>query len=215
MFSFIRMTRSFNILTPGIRRNNRFSSCGSLFWNKQPNPLHFICNIGTGFHGSQHASGMLQHHRYDLKYISSFEYSPESFLAPIPTMRAFPRLSTLYEAWKSLVEEQSQGSVDIVTNREVTRVQHFSRKCGGWSRSTKGTNNNQTVIDPGDEVCEAFDEIVLCTVADAGLQVLGNDAKWLERRVLGNVKVCPVHLAVLRVLINFPSLVPVGRNSDA
>ncbi|KAF9463968.1 hypothetical protein BDZ94DRAFT_582884 [Collybia nuda] len=120
-----------------------------------------------------------------------FEYSPESFLASIPTMRAFPRLSTLYEAWKSYVEEQSQGSVRIVTNREVTRVQRFSRNRGGveaWSRLTHGTDNNQSVLEPGDEECETFDEIIICTDADAALQILGNDAKWLERHILGNVK---------------------------
>jgi hypothetical protein len=124
---------------------------------------------------------------------AQFEYSPTSFLASIPTMRAFPRLSLLYEAWKSLVESESQGAVQIVTNREVTRiVRRCSKDKGGleaWSRPTRGTDNNQGVVDPGEEVAETFDELVVCTDADAALKLLGDDATWLERRILGNVKV--------------------------
>jgi predicted NAD/FAD-binding protein len=107
-------------------------------------------------------------------------------------MRAFPRLSLLYEAWKSLVETEGRGAVQIVTNREVTHVRRLSKNKGGveaWSRSTRGTDNNQVVIDPGEEVMETYDELVICTDADAALKMLGNDATWLERRILGNVKV--------------------------
>ncbi|KAF5374498.1 hypothetical protein D9615_009112 [Tricholomella constricta] len=121
-----------------------------------------------------------------------FEYSAESFLASIPTMRAFPRLSTLYSAWKSLVEEQGQGSVRVINEREVTRVERSSaKKRGGvqvWSRSTGGTDNEQSVVDPGEEHQETFDELVICTDADAALTILGKDARWKERRILGNVK---------------------------
>ncbi|KAH0584852.1 hypothetical protein H2248_008130 [Termitomyces sp. 'cryptogamus'] len=121
-----------------------------------------------------------------------FEYSPDTFLASIPTMRAFPRLSELYSAWKALVEKDSQGSVRIINEREVTRVERSSsKKMGGvlvWSRPTKGTNNEQAVVDPGREIQETFDELVICTDADAALVLLGKDARWLEKRVLGNVK---------------------------
>ncbi|KAG6884282.1 hypothetical protein C0993_012495 [Termitomyces sp. T159_Od127] len=121
-----------------------------------------------------------------------FEYSPDTFLASIPTMRAFPRLSDLYSAWKALVEKDGQGSVRIVNEREVIRVERFSnKKIGGvlvWSRSTQGTNNEQSVVDPGEEMQETFDELVVCTDADAALTLLGKDARWLEKRVLGNVK---------------------------
>ncbi|KAG6840424.1 hypothetical protein C0991_006774 [Blastosporella zonata] len=120
-----------------------------------------------------------------------FEYSPETFLASIPTMRAFPRLSTLYNAWKILVETDSQGSVRVINKKEVTRVERSSKDTGGvkvWSRHTEGTNNEQTVIDPGEEEEETFDEIVICTDADAAMVLLGKDARWLEKRVLGNVK---------------------------
>ncbi|KAF8648107.1 hypothetical protein AX16_006404 [Volvariella volvacea WC 439] len=124
-----------------------------------------------------------------------FEYSPESFLASIPQMKAFPKLSLLYEKWKSFVEEESKGSVRVVLNREVTRIQRSSSsksKRGSvrvWSRITKGTNDEQGVVDPaGEEVEETFDEVIFCTDADAALKVLGEDATFLERRILGNVK---------------------------
>ncbi|RDB29149.1 hypothetical protein Hypma_014944 [Hypsizygus marmoreus] len=120
-----------------------------------------------------------------------FEYSPESFLASIPTMYAFPRLSLVYDAWRALVEEQGQGAARIIYNREVTRVERTSDKAGGvrmWSRPTSGTDNNQDVVDPGEESQESFDEIIICTDADAALTLLGKDASWLERHVLGNVK---------------------------
>ncbi|KAG6810135.1 hypothetical protein H0H92_013167 [Tricholoma furcatifolium] len=121
-----------------------------------------------------------------------FEYSDETFLASIPTMRAFPCLSALYAAWKEFVEENSQGSVRVINGREVTRVKRSAyKRIGGvvvWSRPTRGTNNEQMVVDPGEEVQEIFDEIVICTDADAALTLLGEDARWLEKRVLGNVK---------------------------
>ncbi|PFH50038.1 hypothetical protein AMATHDRAFT_75855 [Amanita thiersii Skay4041] len=120
-----------------------------------------------------------------------FEYSPNTFLASVPKMKAFPRLSLLYDAWKSFVEEQGSGSVRVNLNREVTRIKRFSRKKGAvevWSRPTNGTDNSQEVVDPGEEETENFDEIIICTDADAALTMLGNDARWLERRVLGNVK---------------------------
>ncbi|KAF8625233.1 hypothetical protein AX17_006899 [Amanita inopinata Kibby_2008] len=120
-----------------------------------------------------------------------FEYSPDTFLASIPKMKAFPHLSTLYSTWKSFIEQQSQGSVKVVLNREVTRIKRYARSVGPvevWSRPTKGTNNEQVVEGPGEEEAGVFDEIVFCTDADAALSILGEGAGWLEKRVLGNVK---------------------------
>lgn len=108
-------------------------------------------------------------------------------------MKAFPRLSMLYESWKSFVEENGQGSVKVILEREVTGAKRYPRARGAIevrSRPTKGTNNEQEVVDPGENNVETFDEIVFCTDADAALKILGDDAGWLEKRILGNVKVC-------------------------
>jgi len=104
-------------------------------------------------------------------------------------MCAFPRLSTLYSVWKAVVEDQGQGSVRIITKREVTQVRRRRNGVEVWSRPTRGTNNTQEVVAPGQEQVEVFDELVLCCDADAALHILGDDASWLERRILGNVKV--------------------------
>ncbi|KAF8635079.1 hypothetical protein AX15_000564 [Amanita polypyramis BW_CC] len=120
-----------------------------------------------------------------------FEFSPETFLATIPKMKAFPRLSMLYDSWKSFIEDQGQGSVKVVLEREVTRIKRHPRSKGAvqvWSRLTKGTNSEQEVISPGEEEIEEIDEIIFCTDADAALKILRNDASWMEKRVLGNVK---------------------------
>ncbi|EKM78905.1 hypothetical protein AGABI1DRAFT_129177 [Agaricus bisporus var. burnettii JB137-S8] len=118
-----------------------------------------------------------------------FEYSSDTFLASIPRMCAFPHLSELYSAWKSIVEEQGKGSTQIITCREVTRARRSSKGVYVWSCSTQGTDNSQSVVEPGREKKEFFDEIVFCCDADAALQILGNDATWLEKKILGNVKV--------------------------
>ena len=120
-----------------------------------------------------------------------FEYSPESFLASIPEMRAFPKLSDLYATWKRVAEET--GNVRIVTQRVVTRVKRSSGKTGSvkvWTRTTQGTNKDQDVIGAGEEeIGEEFDELILAVDADAALKILGDDASWMEAKVLGNVKV--------------------------
>ena len=102
-------------------------------------------------------------------------------------MRAFPRLSLLYENWKTEVEKP--GNVRIVHCREVTRVKRNKKGLELWSRSTKGTNNDQLVVEPGEEQREEFDELILATDADAALHILDKDASWMEKKVLGNVKV--------------------------
>ncbi|KAH7922328.1 hypothetical protein BV22DRAFT_1113952 [Leucogyrophana mollusca] len=135
-----------------------------------------------------------------------FEYSPDSFLASIPEMCSFPRLSLLYSAWTK--EVTSRGNVVVRTERQVTRVIRGARsaqveptigllgKDGKrkinvqlWSRSTSGVDNSQQVKEPtGKEEREEFDELVMAVDADSALKILGLDAGWMERRVLGNVK---------------------------
>ncbi|KAH0828754.1 hypothetical protein J3R83DRAFT_3178 [Lanmaoa asiatica] len=127
-----------------------------------------------------------------------FEYSPESFLASIPEMRAFPRLSLLYQTWAD--EVQSRGNVTLCTQQQVTRVvrgnrvhasSHGSHKPNVqvWSRSTGGTDEEQRVREPiGTETCAEFDELIIAVDADSALKILGENASWLEKKILGNVK---------------------------
>ena len=121
-------------------------------------------------------------------------------------MRAFPKLSDLYATWKRVAEET--GNVRIVTQRVVTRVKRSSGKTGSvkvWTRSTQGTNKDQDVIGAGEEeIGEEFDELILAVDADAALKILGDDASWMEAKVLGNVKVNPF-------LISSVILLPIKR----
>lgn len=115
-----------------------------------------------------------------------FEYSPKSFLASIPEMRAFPRLSLLYSTWASVVT--APGNVTIRTSHEVTGIKR-RKDVKIRFRQTDGVDNDQQVVGPKEEQEETFDEIILASDAEATLKMLGDDASWLERKVLGNVKV--------------------------
>ncbi|SCV67332.1 BQ2448_5978 [Microbotryum intermedium] len=115
-----------------------------------------------------------------------FEYSSTSFLATIPEMRAFPRLSLLYETWQKVIEES--GNVEFKLAHEVTGIKRSSKGVEVRYRTTKGTDNGQQVVDPGPEREERFDDVIICTDADATLKILGQGASWMERKVLGNVK---------------------------
>lgn len=102
-------------------------------------------------------------------------------------MRAFPRLSLLYRAWAD--EVQSRGNVVLRTQQQVTRVVRGDH-VRLWSRSTGGTDQGQCVCGPlGMETCEEFDELIMAADADSTLKILGENASWLERKILGNVKV--------------------------
>ena len=108
-------------------------------------------------------------------------------------MRAFPCLSKLFETWKDKVESTSNGNVQILTCRQVTRVKRTRDGVRVWSRETKGTSTEQQpIIDEEvnpEEKEEFFDEIIIATDADAALKLLKDDAGWMEKKVLGNVKV--------------------------
>ena len=87
----------------------------------------------------------------------------------------------MYEAWKE--ETESRGSVTFMLGHKVLRVA---------SRSAKGADGPVRIeyCGPGEDGprTAAFDELVLAVDADEALKLLGKEATWRERRVLGNVK---------------------------
>ncbi|KAM0750661.1 nucleotide-binding domain-containing protein [Meredithblackwellia eburnea MCA 4105] len=122
-----------------------------------------------------------------------FEYSPTSFLATIPTMLAFPRLSLVYSTWATHI--LSTGNTTIHLSHEVTSIQrssssHKSEKpVKVWARKVSKVDLGQMVVDPEEEeVVGEFDELIFATDADAALKILGHGASWFESKVLGNVK---------------------------
>ncbi|KAI0930237.1 hypothetical protein AcW1_010365 [Taiwanofungus camphoratus] len=116
-----------------------------------------------------------------------FEYNETSLLASIPTMLAFPKLHDVYHAWK--IEIASRGNVTFELGHEVVAV---------VSRSSKGKASDSSPVDIKYKISRddletnfqvaAFDELILAVDADTALKLLGNNATWMEKKVLGNVK---------------------------
>jgi len=120
-------------------------------------------------------------------------------------MRAFPCLSAVYGAWANRLR---CAGVELLLQREVTLVK----------RTKDGITVQWQLIDhvDGEGVScgiggagEAdFDEIVFCCDADTCLKLLGKNATWMEKKVLGNSRL-ERHFST-RQFAYRQSLVPVG-----
>lgn len=106
-------------------------------------------------------------------------------------MKAFPRLSLIYKTWFNVIE--STNCVKIKTSHEVLEIDRSSGKGAEITyRSVEGIDIGQmVVVGDGEKAIrkEFYDEIILCTDADASLKLLGKGATYLEKKILGNVKV--------------------------
>ncbi|OBZ68035.1 hypothetical protein A0H81_11835 [Grifola frondosa] len=112
-----------------------------------------------------------------------FEYDEKSLLASIPTMLAFPKLHDVYQAWKA--EIASRGNVSFKLNHEVLQIiSRTSRTSGPVQIEYKISVGN---LETKPQVAD-FDELILAVDADSALKLLGKNASWLERKVLGSVK---------------------------
>ena len=116
-------------------------------------------------------------------------------------MRAFPCLSAVYGAWAARLRS---AGVEILLQHEATLVK----------RTKDSVTVQWQLVDHVDEeggshgiggAGEAdFDEVVFCCDADTCLKLLGKSATWMERKVLGNVKVSTAISLVDRLLIVKP-----------
>ncbi|KAH9941001.1 FAD/NAD-P-binding domain-containing protein [Amylocystis lapponica] len=116
-----------------------------------------------------------------------FEYDEKSLLASIPTMLAFPKLHDVYDAWKS--EISSRGNVTFKLHHEVLEV--VSRDARGKSSISSPIEIKYKVTHGGLEThhkTAAFDDLILAVDADTALKLLGHQATWMEKKVLGSVK---------------------------
>ncbi|EJF65173.1 FAD/NAD(P)-binding domain-containing protein [Dichomitus squalens LYAD-421 SS1] len=112
-----------------------------------------------------------------------FEYNDKSLLASIPTMLAFPKLHDAYQAWKEDVE--SRGNVHFKFNCEVLRVvSRTAKESGPVQIEFKASDAD---FGNGPQIA-AFDELILAIDADSALKLLGKEATWKEKRILGSVK---------------------------
>ncbi|VDC07912.1 unnamed protein product [Peniophora sp. CBMAI 1063] len=106
-----------------------------------------------------------------------FEFSDKSLLASIPTMYAFPKLRDVYTTWQRATE--STSAVSFLLGYEVSGI--LSRKTNAVTLEYKSPDSDSLTR-------ETFDELILACDADTSLKLLGKEASWMERRVLGSVK---------------------------
>ena len=116
-------------------------------------------------------------------------------------MRAFPCLSAVYSAWAARLRS---AGVEVLLQYEVTLVK----------RTKDGVTLQWRLIDHVDEegvsrgignIGEAgFDEVVFCCDVETCLKLLGESATWMEKKVLGNVKVSTAIFLFDRLLTGNP-----------
>ncbi|GAA5950031.1 hypothetical protein JCM3765_004170 [Sporobolomyces pararoseus] len=105
----------------------------------------------------------------------------------LPEMLVFPNMGEFYSNWKASLERQN---VSIRLNTRLTSVIKRSRK-GVTVKLVKIRSRSMSHGEEDNEPCESeetFDEIIFCVVADAALEILGKEATWIERKVLGGAK---------------------------
>ncbi|GAA6012558.1 hypothetical protein JCM11491_005433 [Sporobolomyces phaffii] len=109
----------------------------------------------------------------------------------LPEMLVFPNMSEFYNRWQASLE---QRNVRIRLSARLTSVVNRSSK-GVTVKLVKIRSRSvgHLAVPTEDEKspCESeedYDEIVFCILADAALEVLGSQATWLERKVLGAAK---------------------------
>lgn len=96
-----------------------------------------------------------------------FDYDPDFLLSQQPEMFAFTNLEQIYTT--------------IIKNSNVKAF--FNRSVEHLERYTQGV-----VLVDNNQVREQFDEIVFACDAETAMKLLGDQATYTERKVLGNVK---------------------------
>ena len=101
-------------------------------------------------------------------------------------MRAFPRLSAVYNAWAARLRS---AGVEILLQHEVTLVKRSKDSVTVQWQLIDHVDEEGVSRGIGDAGEANFDEVVFCCDADTCLKLLGKSATWMEKKVLGNVKV--------------------------
>lgn len=135
--------------------------------------------FGTGNETKHISSAILERVFLDPS-MRLFEFSPESFLASVPHMKAFPELARVYGEWKNKVSVN--GNVTVESDCEVTSIERNTK-------AAKDKGGNILASIKGGEREEVFDELIFACDADSVLKILdaGSGTTWKERKILGNV----------------------------
>src|SRR2546423_739450 len=106
-----------------------------------------------------------------------WDYSDKTLLLNLPKMFTFPKLGDFYSAWETNLRKHG---VQIRTGDELVSVR---------SRSSNGVvvQTGPTGVQ-GAEITETYDELVLAFLADDAIRLLDQQARFLEKQVLGSAK---------------------------
>lgn len=106
----------------------------------------------------------------------------------LPEMLVFPDMTVFYNRWQHSLK---QRNVHIRLNTRVASVVKRSSKGVTVKIVKRRSRSNSHLPEEEKEQCdfeEEYDEVIFCISADAALQVLGKQATWIERKVLGAAK---------------------------
>ncbi|GAA6058502.1 hypothetical protein JCM10212_006941 [Sporobolomyces blumeae] len=146
--------------------------------------------LGTGNATPDLPSVMLERLYTSPTYGMWYPVDDKSLSSNLPPMVVFPETSNFYSKWKKDLE--SRG-VTVRLNTEVTHVLERSKKNGvrvttRARREEEGGHNQNDRDEDIPEQEEQYDEIVFCVLADTVERLLGKQASWLEKKVLGATK---------------------------
>ncbi|ROW12108.1 hypothetical protein VMCG_00046 [Cytospora schulzeri] len=165
------------------------------FGDKMVYPLIALF-LGTGNQTANVPSAIVER-LFDDPNMKLWEYDRDTLLPNLPKMVTFDKLHDFYEDWRR--DLVSKG-VDIRLETEVTHI--LARTSKGVLLRTapaksggKGDKDSDTTTtssgggaEPNAPQPEAYDEMVMCTLADDALRILGKSATFRERFVLGGAK---------------------------
>ena len=119
-------------------------------------------------------------HPIDEKYLSTTQ----------PEMMVFPDMTLFYTKWKHTLQNRN---VNIRLNTRVISVakrtkQGVTVKILRRQRPKSNSYAAEGEEKEGADAEEEYDEIVFCITADAALKILGKEASFWERKILGAVK---------------------------
>lgn len=141
------------------------------FGDKMVYPLIALF-LGTGNQTANVPSAIVER-LFDDPQMKLWDYDSETLLPNLPTMVTFDHLDEFYKSWREDLEGKG------VTIKTKTQVQHVI------SRSKTSVKLLVKDLDSEESSEPVFDEMVLCTLADESLRILGKTASWREKFVLG------------------------------
>ena len=154
------------------------------FGDKMVYPLIALF-LGTGNQTANVSCAILER-LFNDPNMKLWDYDSETLLPNLPTMVTFPKLDQFYKDWAA---DLSSKGVEIHLNTDVTSI---NRTHSGPSLTTRPFNsdlNDRKGQHTGPSTTTAtYDELVLCTLADDALKLLGKSASWRERFVLGGAR---------------------------